>query len=123
MLQHSSVDQILNALAVSVRRDMVDRLSGTPMSVSDLAKPFDMTLAAVVQHVQVLESCGIIRTEKIGRVRTCSLVPAGLAPLADWVAERRSLAERRLDRLDRLGEILAEAEQVDANTKSKETPP
>ena len=99
MLEHPNVDSLLQALAVAPRRAMVERLSQGPASVSDLAQPFDMTLAAVVQHLQVLEACGIIRSEKVGRVRTCSLQPAGLAPLEAWIAERRGLVERRLDRL------------------------
>ncbi|MDP1847238.1 MAG: hypothetical protein Q8K79_05550, partial [Solirubrobacteraceae bacterium] len=73
----------------------------------DLAKPFAMTLAAVVQHLQVLEASGFVRSEKIGRVRTCRLEPGGFAPLADWIAARRMLMEQRFDRL---GVLLAEEE-------------
>lgn len=83
----------------------MERLSERPASVSDLAKPFAMTLAAVVQHIQVLERSGVVRTEKVGRVRTCRLEPAALDAVADWVADRRALWERRLDRL---GDVLAE---------------
>jgi DNA-binding transcriptional ArsR family regulator len=99
MLEHSNIDALFQALAVSPRRAMVERLGRGPASVSDLAAPFDMTLAAVVQHIQVLEACGIVRTEKIGRVRTCRLEPAALDRLEAWVAERRGQVERRLDRL------------------------
>ncbi len=67
-----------------------------------------MTLAAIVQHLQVLEQSGVIRTEKVGRIRTCRIEPAGLRVAAKWIADRRALWERRLDRL---GEILAEEEQ------------
>lgn len=105
MLKHPGIDDSLRALAEPTRRAIVEQLSRGPASVSDLAKPFDMTLAAVVQHLQVLEESGLIRSEKVGRVRTCRLDPAGLNSLADWVAERRMLIERRLDRL---GEVLAE---------------
>ena len=108
MLNYSDiVDSSLRALAEPTRRAIVERLSRGPATVSALAEPFDMTFAAVVQHLQVLEACGLIRSEKVGRVRTCRIEPRGLAPIADWIAERRTLAERRLDRL---GEILAEAD-------------
>jgi DNA-binding transcriptional ArsR family regulator len=108
MLKHADVDNSLRALAEPTRRAIVERLSHGPASVSDLAKPFDMSLAAVVQHVQVLEGSGLIRSEKVGRVRTCRLELRGWNKLADWVAARRTLMERRLDRL---GEILAETSQ------------
>jgi DNA-binding transcriptional ArsR family regulator len=78
------------------------------MSVSDLAQPFDLTLAAIVQHLQVLEESGIVRTEKVGRVRTCRLESGGLSLAERWLSERRALWERRLDRL---GELLAEDDQ------------
>ena len=107
MLNQSAVDRVFHALADSTRRALVERLSRGPASVSDLAKPLDMTLAGVVQHLQVLEQSGVIRTEKTGRVRTCRIEPAGLGVAERWIAERRSLWERRLDRL---GEILAEEE-------------
>ena len=86
---------------------MVERLSRGPASVSELAAPLDMSLPAVVQHLQVLEACGLVRSEKIGRTRTCHLVPDALDGAAQWIAQRRTLAERRLDRL---GEYLAETE-------------
>ena len=80
----------------------MERLSSGPTNVSDLAAPFDMTLAAVVQHLQVLEESGLVRTEKAGRVRTCQLEPAGLSVAEKWIADRRSVWERRLDRLGKL---------------------
>jgi len=83
---------------------MVERLSRGPASVSELGRPFTMSLAAVVQHVQVLEASGLIRTEKSGRTRTCRLDPVALRSAESWIAERRTLTERRLDRL---GEYLA----------------
>jgi DNA-binding transcriptional ArsR family regulator len=107
MLNQSAVDRVFHALADSTRRAVVERLSRGPASVSDLAKPLDMTLAGVVQHLQVLEQSGVIRSEKVGRVRTCRIEPAGLGVAERWIAERRSLWERRLDRL---GEVLAEDE-------------
>ncbi len=77
--------------------------------MSDLAKPFEMTFAAVVQHLQVLEATGLIKSEKVGRVRTCRIEPGGLEPLVSWLAERRTPAERSLDRL---GEILNETDEL-----------
>src|SRR5437870_1435982 len=105
MLTQSAVDQVFRALVDPTRRALVERLSRSPASVSDLATPFDITLAAIVQHVQVLERSGLVRTEKVGRVRTCRLEPSGFAVAERWIAERRSLWERRLDRL---GALLAE---------------
>jgi len=105
MLDHQALDRVFHALSDPSRRAMVHRLSRGPASVSELAEPLDMTLAAVVQHLQVLEDSGVVRTEKIGRVRTCRIEPAVLAGAEDWIAKRRALWERRLDRL---GDLLAE---------------
>ncbi|TIW16470.1 MAG: helix-turn-helix transcriptional regulator [Mesorhizobium sp.] len=117
MLNHSEIDSILKALVEPTRRSILERLSQGPATVSQLAEPFGMTFAAVLQHLQALEACGLIRSEKIGRVRTCRIEPGGLAPLADWIAERRIPAERQLDRL---GEILAEADQSTAKIQDKQ---
>lgn len=93
---------------------MVERLCRGPASVSELARPLDMTLSAVVQHLAVLEASGLVRSEKLGRVRTCRVELAGLRAAEQWIAERRATWERRLDRL---GQYLAEhpeaAEQGD----------
>jgi DNA-binding transcriptional ArsR family regulator len=103
MLDHSAgVDLVFRALSDPTRRAIVESLSTAPASVSDLAAPFDISLAAVVQHLQVLEECGIVRTEKSGRVRSCRLEPGGLRLAEDWIAARRSAWERRFDRLGRL---------------------
>lgn len=109
MLKYQDVDVSLRALVEPTRRAILERLSHGAATVSDLAAPFNMTFAAVVQHLQVLEASGLIRSEKVGRVRTCRIEPGGFAPLADWIAERRTLAERRLDRL---GELLAETDPL-----------
>jgi len=101
------IDRVFHALADPTRRRMIERLARAPASVSDLAAPLDMTLAAVVQHVQVLEESGVVRTEKVGRVRTCRIEPGGLRVAERWLSERRALWERRLDRL---GELLDEEE-------------
>src|SRR5580704_4903656 len=108
MLNNAAVDRVFSALAEPTRRAMVERLSRGPLSVSDLAQPFEMTLAAIVQHLQVLEQSGVVRTEKVGRVRTCRLDAGGLKLAERWLSDRRTLWERRLDRL---GELLAEEDE------------
>jgi DNA-binding transcriptional ArsR family regulator len=97
--QSSSLDLVFQALADPTRRIMVDRLSRGPASVSQLAQPFSMTLPAVVQHLQVLEASGLVQSQKVGRVRTCSIAPAALRQAELWINERRTSWERRLDRL------------------------
>jgi DNA-binding transcriptional ArsR family regulator len=108
MLPQSRIERVFHALGDPTRRTLVERLSRGPASVSELAKPLGVTLAAVVQHLQVLEQSGLVRTRKVGRVRTCRLERAGLDVAAGWIAERRALWERRLDRL---GDLLAEEER------------
>jgi len=103
--QRPALDQVFHALADPTRRAILERLTRREASVSELAKPLDISLAAVVQHVQVLEESGVIHTEKAGRVRTCRIAPQGLSAAERWIAERRGLWERRFDRL---GEILAQ---------------
>lgn len=99
------------ALADGTRRRMVDRLSRGPASVSELAAPLAMSLPAVLQHLQVLEASGLIRSEKAGRVRTCRLEPAALQAAEQWIADRRSTWARRLDRLgDYLNDTTEETE-------------
>ena len=98
------LDRVFQALADPSRRLMVERLSRGPASVSELASPLSMTLAAVVQHVQVLEASGLVRSHKTGRVRTCTIEPAVLRTAEHWITERRTSWERRLDRL---GDYLA----------------
>jgi DNA-binding transcriptional ArsR family regulator len=82
---------------------MVERLVRGPASVSELARPFDMALPSVVQHLGVLEAAGIVSSTKVGRVRTYQLAPQALTPAAEWIRQQRTPAERRLDRL---GEFL-----------------
>ena len=93
------------ALADPGRRMMIERLSRGPASVSELAQPLDMSLSAVVQHLAVLEGSGLVRSEKIGRTRTCHFEPKALRLAEQWIAERRGMWERRFDRL---GDYLAE---------------
>jgi DNA-binding transcriptional ArsR family regulator len=108
LTQRVQVDRVFHALGDPTRRAMIEKLSEGPVSVSKLAKPLDITLAAVVQHLQVLERSGLVRTEKVGRVRTCSVEPKGLTVVERWIADRRSLWESRFDRL---GKLLAEPDQ------------
>ena len=93
------LDQAFQALADPTRRAVVERLCDGPASVSELARPFAMTLAAVVQHVQVLEAAGLVQSQKVGRVRTVQIDSAGLRSAEEWLAARRTRVERDLDRL------------------------
>jgi DNA-binding transcriptional ArsR family regulator len=99
------LDRTFHALADSSRRSIVVRLSEGPASVSELAEPLEMSLSAVVQHIEVLQKSGIVRSEKVGRVRTCHLETKALATAEKWITQRRTSWEQRLDRL---GEYLAE---------------
>jgi DNA-binding transcriptional ArsR family regulator len=103
--QSDPLDPVFRALADPSRRAMVERLSRGPLSISELAEPLAMTLAGVVQHVHVLEAGGLVRSEKRGRVRTCWIEPAALEGAERWIAERRAGWAQRLDRL---GDVLAE---------------
>ncbi len=104
MLDHQkSSDRLFHALAEPNRRAMIERLSRGPASVKELAEPLPMSLAAALQHLQVLENSGVIRTEKVGRVRTCRLEPAALRQAEAWLHQQRTAWEKRLDRL---GDVL-----------------
>lgn len=96
---------VFDALGEPTRRAIIDRLSRGPSSVSDLAEPLGVTLAAVLQHLQVLERASLVTSRKEGRVRTCSLDQTGLRVAEDWIADRRVAMERKLDRL---AEVLGE---------------
>jgi DNA-binding transcriptional ArsR family regulator len=98
--QHAALDDVFYALADPTRRAVIRRLSKGPASVSELARPFKMALPSFLQHVDVLEDSGLIKTKKVGRVRTCEFTPARLKAAEKWMAEQRSLWEQRLDRLD-----------------------
>jgi DNA-binding transcriptional ArsR family regulator len=102
MLNYSPkpLDTIFQALADPTRRGMIARLSRGPASVSELAEPFDMSLPAVVQHLQVLETSGLVRSEKVGRVRTCHIETRALTSAQDWIQSQRASWEARFDRLD-----------------------
>lgn len=90
---------MFQALADPTRRVMVERLGRGPTSVSELAKPLAMSLSAVVQHLQILEASGLVRSEKVGRVRTCRIDPNALRSAEEWIARRRAMWALRLDRL------------------------
>jgi DNA-binding transcriptional ArsR family regulator len=114
MLNNSSaLDLVFQALADPARRLMIERLSRGPASVSELARPLDMSLPAVVQHLQVLESSGLVRSQKVGRVRTCRIETRALRTAEQWIVRRRSEWERRLDRL---------GDYLDATQPKDETP-
>jgi DNA-binding transcriptional ArsR family regulator len=114
------VDAVFAALADPTRRAIVERLGRGPASVSELAQPLPMSLPAVVQHLQVLEGCGVVRTEKVGRVRTCRLEVTPLATVQDWIEARRRTWESRLDRL---GAFLAEQPEAPGPTSHPSSDP
>jgi DNA-binding transcriptional ArsR family regulator len=114
------LDRVFHALADPGRRLMLERLSQGPASVSELGKPLAMSLAAVLQHVQILEGSGLVQSRKLGRTRTCSLNAQTLRSAERWISERRTLVERRLDRL---GEYLADtADQPDTGDAGPAAP-
>jgi DNA-binding transcriptional ArsR family regulator len=104
----ANVGRVFHALGDPTRRAIVEKLSRGPLSVSRLAMPLAITLTAVVQHLQVLEESGLVHTEKVGRVRTCRIETAGFSAVEQWIGDRRSTWERRLDRL---GDLLAEPDE------------
>ena len=120
MLNHvADLDSVFHALADPGRRLMLERLGQGPASVSELGKSLPISLAAVVQHVQVLEASGLVRTQKLGRTRMCSLNLVPLRSAERWISERRAFVERRLDRL---GQYLAETtEATDTPTNAGRT--
>ncbi len=101
------LDRMFHALADGTRRAMVEHLACTPASVSELARPFEMSMPAIVQHLKVLEDAGIVTSEKIGRVRTVQLAPGAMGTGREWIDKQRLPAERQLDRL---GAVLASAD-------------
>lgn len=103
-----NIDALFHALGDPTRRAILDRLSQGPISVSELARPLEVTLTAVIQHLEILEESGLVFTEKIGRVRTCRIEPAGFDALEQWVRGHRTIWERRLDRL---GDLLAKSDE------------
>ncbi len=105
MGRSANIERVLNALGDPTRRAIVERLTNRPYSVSQLATAFGITLTGVGQHLQILEECRLVKTEKVGRVRTCQIETKGLDDLEKWIHGRRTLWEKRLDQL---GKLLAE---------------
>jgi len=127
MLQYSPtapeppVDVVFHALSDANRRAMIDQLLDGPASVSELARPLEISLPAVVQHLHVLEASGVVRSHKAGRVRTCEIEPVALSAAERWIGERRAAWEARLDRL---GEFLSRRDDESAppgRSQKKET--
>lgn len=110
------LDRTFQALADRSRRTMIDRLTLGPASVSELAEPLEMTLAAVVQHVQVLEGSGVVSTEKVGRVRMCRIRPEAMVEAERWMADHRRSWEKRLDRL---GDVLREQARAQVSEEER----
>lgn len=94
------LDRIFSALSNTARRRIVARLTRSPASVGELAEPLAMALPSVMQHLQVLQDCGLVTTRKLGRVRTCSIESAALRTAEAWLSSQRTLWETRLDGLD-----------------------
>jgi DNA-binding transcriptional ArsR family regulator len=100
MVQSAVADDVFYALANSTRRKVLERLSGGPATVSELAAPFDMKLPSFVQHLSVLEQSRLVKSKKRGRVRTYEIAPERFKVAEDWLSERRQVWEARLDRFD-----------------------
>lgn len=108
MKQHPvDIDRLFHALGDPTRRAILDSLVERPASVSELAEPLGISLAAVMQHLEILEGAKLVHTEKLGRVRTCRIETAGFSALEQWIRDHRTAWERKLDRL---GEVLGEEE-------------
>ena len=105
------IDGIFRALADPTRRRVVERLNRSPASVSELAEPFEMALPSFIEHLKVLEICGLVRSQKTGRVRTYQLAPEPLKLAETWLAEQRTLWESRLDQFDAYVMSLKEQEK------------
>ena len=115
------IDVVFHALSDANRRAMIDRLLDGPASVSELARPLAISLPAVVQHLHVLEGSGVVRSHKVGRVRTCEIEPLALTAAERWISERRAAWEARLDRL---GEFLArQSDESEPRKRSKNKKP
>ncbi len=120
-----SLDRVFHALTDPSRRSMIERLSLGPATVSELAEPLDMTLAAVMQHLRLLEESGVVQSEKVGRVRTCRLEAAALSGAERWIQDRRALWNANLDRLGEFldGERGAEPKASPATRAGKKKKP
>jgi len=108
--QSAALSEVFYALADPTRRTIVGTLGGGPATVSTLAAPFEMALPSFLKHLSVLERCGVIRSHKQGRVRTCELVPKTLTQAERWLSDQRALWEARADRMARFAEKLHQEE-------------
>jgi DNA-binding transcriptional ArsR family regulator len=115
--QSKQLDHVFGALSDVTRRAIVMRLCEGEASVGELAKPFEMALPSLMKHIRILESSGLVASEKIGRVRTCSLKTEALETIEDWLAAQREVWERRLDRLDAYVEKLKREEKSNARKR------
>lgn len=116
--QQAALDGVFRALADPTRRAVLERLSGGSAAVSELAEPFEMALPSFLQHLDVLEDCGLVRSRKLGRVRTYTLAPQALKGAEGWLARQRATWERRLDQLD---EHLVQMKRAASHRTPKET--
>ncbi len=107
--QVAQLDRVFQALADPTRREVLRRLSHGTAPVSELAAPFEMALPSFLQHLKVLEGCGLVNSQKAGRVRTYRLSPEPLKAAEGWMSEQRTLWERRLAQLDQYLEELKPA--------------
>ena len=118
MVQYSSsLNGVFAAVADPTRRGILQRLGQGDASIGDLAQAFEMTLTGIKKHVTVLESAGLVRSEKVGRVRTCQLGPRRLEEEAAWIERYRQLWDARFDELDKVVEELKRKEKVDGRKK------
>ena len=117
--KQDSLDLAFAALSDPTRRAIVMRLSRKPASVSELSKPFAMAMPTLLQHVRVLETSGLIETEKIGRIRTCSLRPEAMVRTEQWLSMQRAVWEQRLDRMEAYVNELHAKETKNARRKRK----
>jgi len=113
------VDVVFHALSDANRRAMIDRLLDGPASVSELRRPLGISLPAVVQHLHVLEAGGVVRSHKVGRVRTCEIEPQALSTAERWISERRAAWEARLDRLGSFLEAQADESKPTVESKKR----
>jgi DNA-binding transcriptional ArsR family regulator len=113
------VDAVFHALSDANRRAMIDRLLDGPASVSELAQPLQISLPAVVQHLHVLEDSGVVRSAKVGRVRTCEIEPLALNTAEGWIRERRAAWEARLDRLGSFLEAQADESKPPVESRKR----
>jgi DNA-binding transcriptional ArsR family regulator len=121
MVQYSQtrIDASFAALSDPTRRGVLEQLGRSDASITELAEKFHMTLTGMKKHVGVLEGAGLVRTEKVGRVRTCTLGPRRLEEEAAWLERYRQLWDARFDQLDKLVEELAQKEKANGSKKDE----